>query len=286
MRTQPLLWPPDDHRACRSRRAGRHAWLVGVVAVAAALAAGPLPADDGWSILRTAPQEPREDLLLWSVVGAALAAAAVSWLGAAWRGRRWLQAFDAEDLAKIALVSAVHFVVSYAARWSGYVLAAVLGPLQIFVAGVASEGLASLLLAVAVVLVPRVGTYTLSSLTVFLLNALFSGQLGLVELLFVTVGCLCGEGALAALRLTTGRGTLREPAAQPRGALLLRLAVAVGAANAATLYVQYCLAQVLYRLYFAGWYIAAVTLLTGLVYGALGAAAGGRLGYQLRRSSV
>jgi hypothetical protein len=98
------------------------------------------------------------------------------------------------------------------------------------------------------------------------------------------VSIILGEAALALLGITTSRGGIFI-GARPSTTTVLRFAAAIGIANAATLYAQFCLVQVLHRLFFAGWYIAAVALVTGLLYGAAGAAAGTWLGFQLRRAS-
>jgi hypothetical protein len=51
------------------------------------------------------------------------------------------------------------------------------------------------------------------------------------------------------------------------------------------LYAQFCLIEVLYRLFFAGWYVAAVAVVTGFLYGGAGAFMGARLGSELRRTA-
>jgi hypothetical protein len=197
-------------------------------------------------------------------------------------GHRAAARLSVEQLAAIGLVAGLHFGVSYTARVGGALLG-VLGPLAVFVSGVADEGLAALLLAVAVTLAPRPGTFALSTLAVFLLNALASGQMGLVDVLFVALSATLGEGALALAGVTT-TSAAKRPAVRAPAALVLRVAVALGLANAATLALQFCLSSVLLRLYFAPWYIVAVALVAGLLYGGLGAAAGTRLGYRLRRT--
>jgi hypothetical protein len=218
-----------------------------------------------------------------TVALAAIVLAVVAWCGAAGASRAAVHRIGVEGLATIGLVAGLHFVVSYASRIAGFFLGGLLGPFQIFVAGVGNELAASLLLATAVTLVPRVGTLTLSSVTVFLLNALFTGQFGVVDVLFVSVSAALGEAALALAGVTTTR-RLRQPVGHAPLSSVLSVAVALGTANAATLFAQFCLFQVLYRLYFAAWYVAAVALVTGLLYGSAGAAWGTVLGYRLRRT--
>lgn len=216
---------------------------------------------------------------LMTALGAAVACG--TWLMAAWRGRQMVAQAGAGGLAAIGLLSGVQFVVSYASRIGSDLLAGALGPFNVLVTGLGHEGLTSLVAAATVVLFPRPGTYLLSSAALFALNGIFSGQLGLVDILFVSVGIGLTEAALAATGVTVGQGL--APAAEPGRGTVARVALAVGAANALTLAVQFSLYQVLHRLYFAPWFVALVALWTGLVYGALGAAVGTRWGYRLRR---
>lgn len=232
----------------------------------------------------TAPLEVvRGNWITSAVVLVSLAVSVFAWIAFFTWGRTTLGRFGTEALATIGLVSGLHFVVSYVSRIGGNILAGVTGPFYIFIAGLGNEVLPSLLLAVLIVLVPRPGTWTLSSLAVFLLNAMFTGQIGVVDVLFVTVSIVLGETLLALFGVTTS-GTLRRPSPKASIRAVLSLTLAIGAANAMTLYAQFCLIQVLHRLFFAAWYVAAVSLFTGFVYGAVGAACGTLLGYQLRRT--
>ncbi len=208
-----------------------------------------------------------------------LLAALVAVLAVAFGGRV-VGAIGIDGLTMIAMLGSAQFAISFLARWTNNVLAVALGPLAIFVAGLGNEGLTSLVLATTVVLAPRIGTLTLANVTVFLLNGIFSGQLGLTDLVFVGTSVAVGELALGAAGVTAGPYRLDRHRLGPWG--LARLALAIGAANAGALGLQYCLYQVWFRLMFAPWYVAAVTLITGLGYGALGAAVGGRLGRSLR----
>ena len=225
----------------------------------------------------------RGDALVSGVAIGACTVAAGGALAALLLGRRAVRTIGVEGLATIALFAALHFACSYASRVGGNVLAAVLGPFATFVAGLGGEGATSLLLAAAVVTIPRCGTFALSSLTVFLLNALFTGQFGLIDVLFVAVSASLGEFCLAACGVTT-TPWLRRPASRTPLAAVGAIAVSLGAANAATLYAQFCLIQVLHRLFFAAWYVSAVALVTGLLYGGIGAALGAALGFRLRRT--
>ncbi len=222
--------------------------------------------------------------MVTSVVVASLGAAGLLWVVIALTWRRLVNAIGIEGLTAIGLISSLHFVVSYASRLAGNVIASVTGPFYIFIAGIGNEGLTSTLMAALVVLVPRPGVVTLSSLTVFLLNATFTGQFGVADVLFVSVSIALAEGCLAATGVTS-TSSFRMPRQRPTLSMLLTAAGAIGLANGGTLFAQYCLSQALYRLYFPLWYVVAVSLVTGVAYGAVGAAAGTLLGFQLRRTA-
>ena len=79
------------------------------------------------------------------------------------------------------MLASLHFAVSFASRLFDAVLMTLLGPFFIYIAGIGDEGIPSLLLATTVALVPRVGTATLSLLTVWLLNGLITGTFTIVN---------------------------------------------------------------------------------------------------------
>lgn len=226
----------------------------------------------------------RGDPLVSSVAAVSAVLSVLVWLALALFARRIVKRTGLEGLTTIALIAGLYFGASYTSRLVGDVLAAVTGPFYVFFAGVGNEGLTSLLWATLIVLLPRGGTILLASLVVFLLQAIFTGQFGVVDLLFVSVSIALAEMALALAGVTTGTSFTR-PQAEPSAGQIARVAVALGCANAVTLFAQYCLIEVLHRLYFATWYVASVSIVTGLVYGALGAAIGARFGFRLRRTA-
>lgn len=227
------------------------------------------------------------------VVIASLSCVALAWCLAPWLWTRILGNLSVENLTTIALLSGAHFLIAYTSRLAADAFAALAGPFAVFLAGIGNEGLTSALVAALLVLVPRVGVLTLSSLTVFLLQAMFTGQLGLVDLLMVTVSIVVQEGLLFLLGITraaasnSAAGNSLSETVKHRltPAYAMRIALAIGLGNALALYAQFCLATELYRLYFATWYVLAVAVVTGLIYGGLGAASGAALGFQLRRTA-
>lgn len=214
-------------------------------------------------------------------VALGLLVAVATWIAAAWGGPQLVRRIGVDGLSAIGLLSAVQFVVSYAARIGSDLLAGALGPFNVLVTGLGHEGMTSLVAAAIVTLLPYPGAYMLSAVSLFALNGIFSGQLGLVDILFVSVGIGLTELLLAATGVTTGSAL--APGASPRRSVVWRLALAIGVANALTLAVQFSLYQALHRLYFAPWFVALVAMWTGLVYGGLGAAVGTHWGFRLRR---
>lgn len=185
--------------------------------------------------------------------------------------------FTNRELTTIAVLAALHFAVSFAARMAGGVLYVFLGPWSTFVDGIGGEGVPCLLLAVTIALVPRVGTATYAILTVWLLNAVVSGTFNATSIVQVSVSVVMHELILALFGVTLGN--------RRRKGEIVRVALAVGAANAAVLYAQFWVAIELYRLHFPRSFVHQVALVTGFGYGAVGAAAGAAWGRRLRRTA-
>ena len=225
------------------------------------------------------------DTIVAAIAALCIASSVFAWCLTPWAGRRIVQRIGIQGLTTIAVLSGAHFIVAYASRLAGYVLAGVSGPFAVFLAGIGNEGLTSLLVAALVVLVPHVGVIALSSLTVFSLQAMFSGQLGFVDLLMVSVSILVQELFAWLLGVTRGSAIANWRRDRTSVGIVARVGLAIGLGNAMALYAQFCLVQTLYRLYFAAWYIAAVVVVTGLVYGGVGALGGASLGLQLRRTA-
>lgn len=185
--------------------------------------------------------------------------------------------FTNRELTTIAVLAALHFAVSFAARMAGGVLYVFLGPWSTFVDGIGGEGIPCLLLAVTIALVPRVGTATYAILTVWLLNAIVSGTFSMTSMVQVSVSVVMHESILALSGVTLGH--------RRRASEVVRVALAVGLANAAVLYAQFFIAIKLYDLQFPMSFVHQVSLVTGFGYGAIGAAVGAAWGRRLRRTA-
>ena len=124
----------------------------------------------------------------------------------------------------------------------------------------------------------------LSLVTLFALNVITSGQVGLIALVFVAVSVALHESLAALLGVTVGRAP-RSTTGAIDWSFVIRAALAIGLANALAMYAQYALFETLLRLYFDEWYKLSVSLITGLVYGGIGAGCGAVLGLRLRRTA-
>lgn len=202
------------------------------------------------------------------------------WLAAAaaWRGVG--DRFSTQDLATIGLFGSLQWAVSYAALLFNSIAASMLGPFATYVSAIANEGLRCLVLAALIVLLPRAGTFFLASVTVFLLNSLFTGTLGLSALMFITTNIVVGETLLFVLGVTRGN-ELSKPGRFPSGWTVVRVALAIGLANVAKYYAQFALSLTIFRFQYDAWFIHSAAL-TSLFYAGVGAAFGTPLGYRLR----
>jgi hypothetical protein len=236
-------------------------------------------------VVRSAAEElppvAREPLVA-AAGAAALSLAALGWLGVALFWRRLIDRLTTSELALIALLTGVQFAVAWLSRLLGTVLYALLGPYGIFVSALGDECVSCLLLAALVVLVPRPGTAMLSLLGLLLLNSISGGLLNVAALLFASVSVAAFELCLAALGVTFKKGARGAAAGVPARAVC-RTALAIGLANALSMALHYTISVFAFRLQLGLAYMLAVTLVAGLVYGGLGAAAGAVLGYRLRR---
>lgn len=245
-------------------------------AVAAALAA------------RSAAQELsqfQQDRLTLAVLCGSLAATAVFWCAAAVWGRRLIAGVGLSGLTTIALVAGLQFAAMFVSRMAGTGVDLVAGPFGVFINGLGDNGVPCLLTAVVVVLLPRAGAALLLLVTVWLLNVVATGSIGLTSLIFISTTVVLHEGLLAAAGVTVGPALKRPGAAAPWGCVL-RVAASIALAKACVVYAQYALYVSLLRLQYAQAFMLAAAVVTGLLYGGAGAALGAVLGYRLRRTAA
>ncbi len=215
----------------------------------------------------------------------AFALSGLFWLSAIVNGHGITERITTRGLALIGTISALHFVVAATSRTVGVVLQAILGPYAVFISGIGDEGIPCLLSAVLVVLRPRVGVVALSNLAVFLLMVISSGTFGFSAAIFISVSIALHELMLALTGVTVSPGLPSGQNTAPLGSMV-RVALALGVANSATLGIQFVAYRLLYRLFLPDWYVFAIVIVSGLIYGSCGAALGTCLGYRLRRTAA
>lgn len=234
------------------------------------------------SLAQDVATAPDQRLAGWLVGGGTLLSLAF-WAIVLARGNRLAERIGTPAVAAIALLGALHFAVAFGSKLLGAALGAVAGPYALFLQGIGDEGLPCLLLAITIVLWPRAGVMLLALVTVYVLQVVFNGSLGVSSLIFVSVSVVLHEALLAAFGVTVGsRAT--QPSASVPPEMVLRVAVAIGLANAAAYYAQFAMFRVLSRMVFNEAFVRQVVGVTGL-YGTLGAAVGAVLGLRLRRTA-
>jgi hypothetical protein len=218
----------------------------------------------------------------WASIGTALYAMVVA-LGVGIflvsRNRSIFRRFKSRWLIMIALFGSAKFLVSLVPRFFlNELFNGLLGPFSAFATGFFREGIANLFIMALVVLIPQPGVVTLSMLMSLVLFCLMGGA-NPVIILFMLVSMSTME---IALYLT---GFTRKPDSrfsQSSKALLLA-AFGMGTADAFATFVDYNLYMLLYRLYYANWFILANIFIVGFTYTAIFAPAGVMLGNKLKR---
>ena len=178
------------------------------------------------------------------------------------RLRAWLTGFRTADLVTIAVFATLAFLVSGASAVVSAAVGSLLGPFQIFVTNLADDVLRYALLATLVTLLPRPGVAGLTVLLTWLMRGVALGAFSPVDLVYVGSSVLWLEGGLWAVGVTRG-------AAWVDGAPLLRwlrLGAAFGLASVLTSMTGLVVAMVLYRLFYADWYVVAVLAGPGFLY--------------------
>lgn len=178
------------------------------------------------------------------------------------RGPVWLRNARTSDLMTIALIGSLLFMTQVAGEIGGAALSAILGPFSGLITGLIDDALRFSLLAVLVTLLPRPGTAALATVTGALLAGLAMGRLGPLEAFTVCSRVAWIEGALWVVGIT------RNPSWRdgPAFARWLRLSLGFGAASVLSLATMLVLAVVLYRLFYADWYVALMLTGPGFLY--------------------
>jgi hypothetical protein len=207
----------------------------------------------------------------------AVSAAGFGWL--ATRGGARIRALPTADLLTIALVGALTFVVGAAFQLLGFGIAVLLGPFAPLVSGIFDDAFRACLLGALVTAIPRPGVVAAATIVGVIMRAVALGSVHPVDLLFAGTAVALHEAALWAVGVTRSPAWRDEPALRQWA----RLAAGFGLANAAAVGLGLASTAVLYRLYFAGWYVAFLVLVPGLLYVAAGAVLAVPFARSLRR---
>ncbi len=178
------------------------------------------------------------------------------------RGRAWLRERPTSELMTIGLFSALTFLVGALGRVLTMGLAAVLGPFATLLTGLIDDAFRYTLLATLVTLLPRPGTLALAVLTGWILNGALTGGFGPTDLAYVAARVLFLEVALWLSGVTRVRGWQGEAALRR----WLRLATGFGVASVLSTASGMAIHMVLYRLFYADWYVALVVGGPGFLY--------------------
>ncbi len=215
----------------------------------------------------------------WSGAGflSMVLAATAGSLWAALRLRHWLNSIPTAELMMISMVGSALFVVGAVADLVTVSISALSGPFSIFLAGLPSEAARVLLLGSLLSLRPQPGTLSLAILVGWLMRGLALGAFTPVDPLFVGSSIFFGELCAWAAGLTRGRPWAGQPGSWIRLSAAFCLPSLASALGGLTVH------AVLYRLYYAPWYLVLVGIFPGLLYPFLSSLLAARLVNRLRQ---
>jgi len=191
--------------------------------------------------------------------------------------RRLVQGLGVRALVLLSLLGSLQFCLQFVGGWISSVLYAFLGPFNCLVGGFVTELMTYLLVTAILFLLPRVGALTLAGMVSYLMGGILFGSFGLTDLLFVGSAIAFREGFLLLFRVTHfGATPARPPAIVP-------MMLALGLASAASTFTNLALFAVLYRLFYANWYVILNVGVTGFLYTVIGVYLGKSLGLSLRK---
>lgn len=174
--------------------------------------------------------------------------------------RRWLHRIPTAELMIISMVGSALFVVGGVADLLTVSLSALLGPFSVFLTGLPNEAARVLLLGSLLSLRPRPGTLSLALLVGWLMRGLALGAFTPTDPLFVGSSILFGELCAWGAGLSRGHSWADHPGSWLRLSLAFCLPSLASALGGLTVH------AVLYRLYYAPWYLVLVGIFPGLLY--------------------
>lgn len=155
-----------------------------------------------------------------------------------------------------------------------------LGPFSFLISGMFSGIMLYMLTGALVTLIPLHGAVSLMAAVRLLLGMLAFGHISPLVFLSYGVNAFLLEMALAGFGFTSATRVAYSPVSFPWERMAL-LALACAVADTTATFITLQGMAVLYRLYFADWYIIMVMAVNGFLYTVIGAACGARLGNRL-----
>jgi hypothetical protein len=191
-----------------------------------------------------------------------LGAAILGLLLLARRGPRWLNTTNTSNLMTISMFGALCFLASSGGQLIGMGVAAVLGPFSSLLTGIIDDAFRAAFMVTLITLVPKPGTAAMAVTVQALLSAIALGRVAPTDLIFVGNQIMWLEACLWLTGITRG-GAWRQGS---NLAVWLRVSLGFGLANLLITASGLVLSVVLYRFYFAPWYVAMILLGPGFIY--------------------
>ncbi len=197
------------------------------------------------------------------------------------RGPKWLTTTNTSQLMTISMFGALCFLASSGGQLIGMGVAAVLGPFSSLLTGIIDDAFRAAFMVTLLTLVPKPGTAAMAVMVQALLSAIALGRVAPTDLIFVGNQIIWLESALW-LTGVTKSGAWRYGSNLK---IWLRVSFGFGLANLLTSASGLVLAVVLYRFYYAPWYVAMILLGPGFLYVFVGCAVAVPFAKSLRKVS-
>ena len=170
------------------------------------------------------------------------------------RLRHWLR-MPTTTLVTIALFGTLSFVVNAAMQLVGMGVASVLGPFAFILTGLFDDTIRAILLITLLMLRPKAGVCGMAILIGWLLRAVTTGAASPADILYLTGHLFLLEASLWLFGLTRGKPLS-----------ITRLSCAFATSFSASIATALAFNVVLYRLFYAEWYVMLNIGLSGVVY--------------------
>lgn len=191
------------------------------------------------------------------------------------KAKKTLKELRTKDYIVIAMLAVVSFVLTSipgSLLWG--LVHIFLGPFASLVTGLFTSVFSAALVVCLLVLIPKKGVYTLYVIAHFFLAALILGRMNLISILTMGISCILIE------YLLNRTGALKSVKKDKISFYFLFIfALVEGLVG----WINLEITMVLYRLYYANWYIWQNVLICGMFYSYLGAQLGVKIGRLLKK---